>query len=146
MVRYCEVPARIYLWMSYGPYTKGKHCPDNIFALIHPLSSMDLPSYPFLPFLKADKLTNNEFEIVNFDTSISSVALILPAACTDAMKTRVAPNGLICDDEKNNTYFLSLPPQSDWLNLGWPMQSHESLVQNDESKEERNPIVDEHLV
>ena len=145
-VRYCDVPARVYLWMSYGPYTKGKNCPDNIFALIHPLSSMDLPSYPFLPFFKADKLTNNEFEIVNFDTSISSVAFMLPAACTDAMKARVAPKGIICDNEQDNTYFISLPPQSEWLNLGWPMQPQNDNVLQNETEEQRNRQVDKYFV
>ena len=146
MVRYFEVPARIYLWMSYGPNTKGKNCPDNIFALIHPLSSMDLPIYPFLPFLKADKLTNNEFEIVNFYTSVSSVAFVLPAACTDAMKLRVAPNGFICDNERNNTYYISLPPQSEWLNLGWPMQPKNDVEDQNEEDERRVSNVDEYLV
>ena len=95
------IPAMVYLWMKPKTDEKELQQGENIFGLIHALSSWNTPMYQYLNCFSVDSL-HDEADVICFKTSVSSTACVIPNVSSQSM----------------NDYIV-IPPMSDWHKIGW---------------------------
>ena len=113
-VRVYSVPSRVMLWLSYETQLSGDR---EVYALVHTFDKYETPRYRDMPAFRGDVLHDKPF-IVHFD-KIKGVAYVLPGIPPTATVERLAADTVLCDDDSRNNYYISIPEQVQWGELGW---------------------------
>ena len=108
------VPCRLLLWLTWHE----SNVPDlQIRALVHPMKAKRTPAYPHLPHFLGDRMSH-KCEVVPVST-IKSVAYVFPGAGRHQMLESLLDKSVYLEDSFKNDYFVSVPEQRLWSDLGW---------------------------
>ena len=97
------------------------HTHIDIFGLTRSFAKNETPKYIGLDVFQGD-IMHSHYKVVNFRDTVKSVACVLPGCGpTVPFRESKTPNDFIKEKTFENLYYVSIPPQNLWWNLGWDM-------------------------